>query len=121
LEGIRGWQVDRRAKSDRQVYRFAMHIVAGSGARPLRKLAAAARHAAPVSGPSDLSVIRSLSKDPRQDPPGPLHVRAIAVAKGRKHHRFFLADAKKKQRSKPDDARKTGDPIRQQHGLRDRP
>src|SRR5262249_29760940 len=59
--------------------------------------------------------------DPRQDPRGPRHVAAVLVAEGFGHQRLLAPDAKKEQRSEPDQTRRPRDPIRQQQRLRQRP
>jgi hypothetical protein len=57
---------------------------------------------------------KPLSEDQWENPAGPRHERAIAVAENFQHHSLFPGNAAKKQRPKPDQARKTGNPVRQQ-------
>src|SRR6516162_10330757 len=57
----------------------------------------------------------------RENPTGPRHIRAIAVAKGLQHHSLFPCDAAKEQNPKTDQARKAGDPIRQKQSLGNSP
>src|ERR1700722_10170838 len=62
-----------------------------------------------------------LQENRREDPTGPRHIRAIAVAKGFQHHSLFPCDAAKEQNPETGQAREAGDPIRQQQCLSDRP
>ena len=55
-----------------------------------------------------------VSEDQRENPAGPRHVRAIAVAESFQHHLLFPGNAAKKQRPKTDQARETANPDRQQ-------
>ena len=57
---------------------------------------------------------RSVSEDRRENPAGTRHIRAIAVAEGFQHHSLFPGNAAKKQSPKTDQARETGNPVRQQ-------
>src|SRR6266481_3385201 len=57
----------------------------------------------------------------REDPASPRHIRAIAVTKGLQHHSLFSCDAAKVQNRETGQARKAGNPIRQQQRLGDSP
>jgi len=54
------------------------------------------------------------SEDQRENPARPRHVGAITVAEGLQHHSLFAGNAAEKQRPKTDQARATGNPVRQQ-------
>src|SRR6516225_1285572 len=56
-----------------------------------------------------------------EDPTSPRHIRTITVAKGLHHHSLFSCDAAKEQNPKTGQARKAGDPIRQQQSLGNSP
>jgi hypothetical protein len=57
---------------------------------------------------------KSASVDRRENPAGTRHIRAIAVAESFQHHSLFPGNAAKKQSPKTDQARETGNPVRQQ-------
>jgi hypothetical protein len=57
----------------------------------------------------------------RENPAGPRHVGAITVAEGFQHHSLFPGNAAEKQGPKTDQARATGNPVRQQQCLSDSP
>ena len=61
------------------------------------------------------------SEDQRENPAGPRHVGAIIVAEGFQHHSLFPGNAAEKQDPKTDQARATGNPVRQQQCLSDSP
>src|SRR3954453_11596043 len=71
--------------------------------------------------PMDQDVSESTSEYPWEHPTGPRHILAIAVAKRLLHHSFFSCDAAKEQNPEAGQARETGNPVRQQQCLGDRP
>src|SRR5437763_10273892 len=61
------------------------------------------------------------SEEQWENPAGPRHVGAIIVAEGFQHHSLFPGNAAEKQGPKTNQARATGNPVRQQQCLCDRP
>ena len=78
--------------------------------------------AASLRGAAALEIyFKPASEEQWENPAGPRHVGAIIVAEGFQHHSLFPGNAAEKQGPKTNQARATGNPVRQQQCLCDRP